>query len=235
MKIRAVMEYNADGYLMHAENFIRALTRGRTKEEAPAKFPAEIRSYLRWLGREGAFAEHVEVEIVQQKLSGLQICDADSDVLFDAENPPLERGEYESLKALALKSAADFQLLYDSVPDKNASPRPRRRTFYGDVPRTAEEMYRHTMNVNSYYFGEIGVKADNGPDIRSCRKAGFEALEAQEGFLANRVFSGSWGEQWSLRKVLRRFIWHDRIHARAMFRMAAELFGENAVQNPFRF
>lgn len=38
---------------------------------------------------------------------------------------------------------------------------PARKTFYGAVPRTAEEMYVHTKNVNAYYFGEIGVEAGN--------------------------------------------------------------------------
>ena len=35
-----------------------------------------------------------------------------------------------------------------------------------------------------------------------------------EDFLKNPVISGSYGEEWSLRKLLRRFVWHDRIHAR---------------------
>ena len=31
-------------------------------------------------------------------------------------------------------------------------------------------------------------------------------------------------ETWTLRKLLRRFIWHDRIHARAMVRMMKRTF-----------
>ena len=45
----------------------------------------------------------------------------------------------------------------------------------------------------------------------------------------------AYGEDWSLRKVLRRFIWHDRIHARAMYRMAIKVFGAEHVANPFCF
>ena len=54
-------------------------------------------------------------------------------------------------------------------------------------------------------------------------------------FLQNTVFEGSYDEMWSLRKVLRRFIWHDRIHARAMYRMAVKLFGAESIENPFCF
>ena len=111
---------------------------------------------------------------------------------------------------------------------------PERRTFYGAVPRTAREMYEHTKNVNSYYFGEIGVQADNEGTISDCRRRGFLLLEGQPDFLKNRVFGGSYGEEWSLRKVLRRFVWHDRIHAKAMYRMALRTFGEG-VPNVFCF
>ena len=40
---------------------------------------------------------------------------------------------------------------------------------------------------------------------------------------------------WSVRKVLRRFIWHDRIHAKAMWKMVKKTFGEDAAENIFGF
>ena len=125
---------------------------------------------------------------------------------------------------MCLRSAARFLRLYESVPDKDVSANPVRQTFYGAVPRTAREMYEHTKNVNAYYFGEIGVEADNGGDIAQCRRRGFEALEKQPDLLNNSVFEGSWDESWTLRKLLRRFIWHDRLHARAMERMWKRTF-----------
>ena len=143
--------------------------------------------------------------------------------------------EYQELKALALKSAQDFLTLYQAVPDKNKSCLPVRATFYGQVPRTAQEMYDHTKNVNDYYFGEIGVPADHEGTIVACRQRGFEQLERQPDYLNNTVYRGSYAEEWSLRKVLRRFIWHDRIHAKAMYRMAVKTFGKAAVPNVFCF
>lgn len=138
-------------------------------------------------------------------------------------------------RALALRSAEDFLTLYHSIPDKTHTTLPQRETFYGDVPLTAEEMYRHTKNVNAYYFGEIGVEIGNEPDILICRRAGFAALERQPRYLHNAVFHGSYDEDWTLRKVLRRFVWHDRIHGRAMWRMACALCGSRRVADPYRF
>ncbi len=128
----------------------------------------------------------------------------------------------------------DFLFLYQSIPDRDKSCLPLRKTFYGQVPRTAAEMYEHTKNVNDYYFGEIGVETDHEGTIAECRQRGFALLEGQSDFLKDRVFLGSYDEEWSLRKVLRRFIWHDRIHAKAMYRMAVRTFGGD-IPDPFHF
>ena len=64
---------------------------------------------------------------------------------------------------------------------------------------------------------------------------GFALLEKKEDFLRNEVVIGSYDEAWSLRKVLRRFLWHDRIHAKAMYRMAMKTFGEESVPDVFQF
>ena len=158
-------------------------------------------------------------------------------MLFEEERRPLSMEEYAEIKKLALKSAKDFLRLYESIPDKNESAIPMKQkiTFLGPRPRTALEMYEHTKCVNQYYFGEIGVNADNEGDIFACRKRGFELLEAQEDFLNKEVVVGSFDEEWSLRKVLRRFIWYDRIHGKAMYRMAVKTFGQGSVPDVFRF
>lgn len=231
--MKFVWEHNGDDTLLYSVDFIGAFARGESFEKAAAKLPAEIAAYARWAGLE--FEKDFEVEIVQEKESDLQIADADSDVIFDAELEKLTLAEYEKLKALVLKSAMDFHEMYMSVADGHKSCLPARKTFYGNVPRTAQEMYEHTKSVNSYYFAEVDVDADNEGSIYECRKRGFELLEKKPGFLEAAAVEGSYGEMWSLRKMLRRFIWHDRIHARAMYRMAVKTFGRNGVRNVFCF
>lgn len=175
-----------------------------------------------------------DVAVVQDAACYLAIADADSDVLFDTECEPLTAMEYEVLKNLALTSAADLLTMYRSFSDADVTADPPRETFYGAVPRSARAMYDHTKNVNAYYFGEIGVAADNDGDIFTCRQAGFSALEEDADFLDAPCREGSFGEWWSLAKVLRRFLWHDRIHARAMWKLAQKL-GDTKVQNTFQF
>ena len=59
--------------------------------------------------------------------------------------------------------------------------------------------------VKAYLRWKGGVQADlqelNGTDS-------YEITVSQENFLKNPVIVGSYDEEWSLRKVLRRFLWH---------------------------
>lgn len=229
--MRCVWEHNGNDTLLYSVDHIGAYTRGNSLETAMAKMSAEIEEYSLWRGQK--CGQISNIEIVQEKDSDLQIADADSDILFDTERAPLSREEYEELKALALKSARDFYNLYSSISNKDESCLPHRQTFYGAVPRTAQQMYEHTKNVNAYYFAEINIDADNEGTIYECRKRGFERLEQTPDFLDNSVIVGSYDELWSLRKVMRRFLWHDRIHARAMYRMAVKTFGALGADNPF--
>lgn len=235
MTIECIWEHNGNDSILYSSHFTGAFTRGSTKEEAVGKMPLEIASYTKWADGSVFLPSVSDIKVIQEKSSGLAICDADSDVIFDTEKIALQADEYARLKALALTSARDFLALYEAFPDKNRSVRAARKTFYGDVPRTAEEMYQHTKNVNAYYFEEIGVDADNSGSILDCRQRGFDALEKQPGFLDLGVFDGSYGELWSLKKVLRRFLWHDRIHAKAMYRMGIQTFGKSAIPDIFNF
>lgn len=223
-------EHHGNDTLLWAQEVPGACTRGASLEEALAKMPNELAACLAWRGE--AYCPR-PLRIAQEKQSDLDIRDADSDVLLAGEEKPLTREEYEALKALCLRSARDFLTLYRSIPDADASCLAPRQTFYGPLPRTARQMYEHTLGVNDYYFGEIGVETDHEGDIVSCRARGFQALETAPDFLQNRLFSGSYGEEWTLRKVMRRFLWHDRIHARAMTRMAGRTFPESALPDPF--
>jgi len=233
MNIRCIWEHNGEATLLWAENIPGAYTRGTSLAEALVKMPREAARALAWQGV--LLTEPVTTCITEDRPCGLQVRDADSDVLFESENAPMTREEYDLLKALCLKSAADFEALYQAVPEKHTSALPQRKTFYGAVPRTAREMYDHTKSVNDYYFGEIGVETDHEGTIGACRQRGFAALEQLPGFLEKPAEEGSYGEFWSLRKVLRRFLWHDRIHAKAMYRMAIKTFGEGTVPDIFGF
>ena len=233
MIVRCIWEHHHNDSLIYSSSVIGAFTRGASKEEALEKMPEETASYFLWAGE--LPPSFIEAVITQEKASEMNISDADSDVLFEEEKIDLTAKQYARLKAHVLKSANDFLRLYDSFPDKNQSALTARNTFYGAVPRTASEMYLHTKNVNEYYWGEIGLAVSNEGTIAENRLRGFHELESRGDYLSGKVYDGSYGEQWSIPKVLRRFLWHDRIHAKAMYRMGIATFGAGAVPNVFKF
>ena len=233
MKIECVWEHNGNDTLLYATDLPGAYSRGSTLEEAMLKMPSEVRAYLLWAGRN--IPDDIETVVVQDAPCTLAVCDADSDVLFDMERSPLSPEEYTELKTITLRSAKCFQELYDAIPTKDVCSDPVRKTFYGQVPRTAEEMYRHTKNVNAYYFAELGIEADNEGSILECRLRGFDLLEQHPDFPDLKPTEGSYGEWWSLRKLFRRFLWHDRIHAKAMYRMAKRNGMGDRIPDPFGF
>lgn len=234
MKLQAVAEYNAGGYLIYAADYPGAFVRGQTEAEALAKFPGELRSYLHWSTGARPAYDDPEIEIVQRKVSALQINLADSDVLFDAERQSLSPQEYEALKLLVLRSARDVRRMYESIPNPDISDRPKRICFYGAVPRTPREMYEHINQTTAYYVGAFGLPFENVADLYTNRLQALAELETLPGALSGTVYTAPDGEQWTMRKVLRRFLWHDRIHARAMWRTASALWA-SGLENPFFF
>ena len=175
MKINCVWEHNGNDTLLYAEDDIGAYTRGESLAIAIDKMPVEMISYMTWAGKD--FPPCIEIAIAEEKSSDLTIKDADSDILFESEKAPLTQEEYQALKSLALKSAKDFLTLYASVPDKSISVSPERKTFYGQVPRSAHEMYEHTKSVNAYYFAEINIDADNNGTYTSAANAALKHLK----------------------------------------------------------
>ena len=230
--MKAALEYSDHGCLLYSLDCPGAFARGQNREEAVAKLPTDVEAFCRW-------AEWLEpsgkVEITEEKYQPeMKVEDADSDLLFACEQQPMTAEEYGNLKRLVLRSAADFEALYAAIPHPDTPLGDAHSTFYGEYPNTARAMYHHTNRVTAYYVGEVGAEMENLPGFYENRVRGLAALEKVTDFLSLPVIKGSYGELWSVRKVLRRFLWHDRIHARAMYRRAKNLWGD-CIPDPFCF
>ena len=230
--MKAALEYNDKGCILYSLDCPGAFARGRNREEAAAKLPADVAAFCRWAGWEVPAGP---VDITEEKYQpDMRVEDADSDMIFSAERQPMTAEEYALLRELVLRSARDLDALYGSVPDRDAPLGDARSTFYGEYPDTARKMFEHTNRVTSYYVGELGAETDSLPGCYENRLNGLSAVENIPDVLNLPVTEGSYGEEWSLRKVLRRFLWHDRIHARAMYRRAKAVWGDQ-IADPFRF
>lgn len=231
MNIDIVQEYNDKGCMLWIEQLPGAFVRGQTLQQAMDKLPREVQSYTLWA--QGTARQVDAVTITHEYRCPLAVEDADGDVLFPSERLPMDMADYIRLKELAIRSSKDFNAILLSVPQKDRGLVKSRKTFYGKIPQTAREMVAHTNNTLGYYAQGIGIDWQNEDDLVTNRIALLKAIEEGEDFLSPRITAASDGELWTLKKFMRRLIWHDRIHARALYRKAISFWGKDRIANPF--
>ena len=234
--IEVIAEYNEHGAMLWADAYPGAYSRGETVSGALEKFPKALSEYAAWAhGAPLPNLAESDFVVTHAYQTELRVDDADSDVLFPSERLPMDMTEYTQKKQLCIRSAQDFEKLVASIPQKDRALKKSRRTFYGKIPCSAREMAEHTNNTLEYYADAIGVPFENEGGLLENRKRLFRAIESAPDFLAPRVFTAGDGELWTLKKLLRRLIWHDRIHAHALYRRAITFWQKERIANPFCF
>lgn len=235
-QIDVIVEYNEQGYLVWANDYAGLAVRGETLELALNKLPAAVAQYSYWANGKGVTNLHRnDLHIIQEHKSTLSVHDADSDVLFRSERLNMDMAEYTQKKALCLRSAQDFLKLYESIPQKDRALLKSRKTFYGKIPQSAREMLTHTNGAIGYYAAAFGIPHENQPDFLMNRQTLFAELERVPDFLSSRVYQAEDGELWTRKKLLRRVLFHDRIHARALYRRAITFWQKDRIENPYYF
>lgn len=223
--MKVVYETNGKGYLGWIEDLPGAYVRGKTIEEARNKYENEIEEYEKWLDIQVADVGKTDEVIVQ---SDLMIEDADSNIILEVEKREYEnKNDFYHECGLAFLSAKKVDIIYNKCKFKNVVDTSKvRKTFYGNVYSTVFEQYKHICNVQQYYLGQVGLEADIDLDIIKGRKNTIDELIKKYNEEGNRVFENE-EEDWSIRKVMRRLIWHDRIHAKAIERMEYNINNNN--------
>ena len=229
-----IIEYNDRGVQAFADEYAGAFARGKTEREALEKLPHSIAEDRVWSGRGGCGTDE-RLLVIERIRSDAFVEDGGTTALFASERLPMDMTEYTQKKALCLKSARDVRTLFDSIPQKDRALVKSRQTFYGRIPQTSREMLRHINDAIVCSAACADVPFAPCDDLVENRIRLFRALEAMPNFLENRVRTADDGELWTRKKLLRRILWHDRIHARAMYRKAITFWQKDRIKNPFRF
>lgn len=236
MVIELISEYNKNGILMQFPCYPGAYTRGETEEVAFSKAKQELLEYKKWADLTISQADINIVKRVKAR-DDLQINDADSEILLDSDCQRLSEGEFNRWSKLALLSANCVLKLYNSITDKNwVQLEKRRQSFLDKPPSTAYEMLLHIDVVSWYYTSRIGINEsfNNGKLIENRLKC-MDLLRNNYFTKPFQVFEVD-GECWTETKILRRFIWHDRIHAKALYRHGLKMgMNTDELENPFFF
>jgi len=216
-----------------------AFVRGETERNALSKVHAEASAYSRWA--RSPSEPPSEVMVVQRHNCKLHVEDADCEILLDADRGVMGKAEFKTLADLAIYSGETFDRIYAASELKDWVDTARiRLTFNGQAPKTIQEIFEHVNRTQKYYLSRAGLglpeeARDNFLEIRRNCLALLEELFNQTG--NSTVFNVS-DEEWTLKKILRRFIWHDRIHGKSIYRILRKqenLGLTGRIEDPFHF
>ncbi len=131
---------------------------------------------------------------------------------LDSDRDPLERDEFERLRAVLRACWAAFDLAYHQAVGKELTKGPR------GGGRDVSAMYRHVLGGEQSYLARIGVKAAHDEsqllenEMLHTREEVETALE--DGFHRRLPQQGPRGGAiWPLRYFIRRAAWHVLDHA----------------------
>lgn len=234
---KAVLEYNDKGVTLWSLRYPGAFARGETAAEAVRKLPTACRRYRLWakLPIEADAAGDEQVRCTRKVKVDAPVEEGFTTALFPEEKLALDMARYTSLKTLCLISARDLEALFASIPQKDRALLKSRRTVYGKVPVSAREMLSHVIEAQRTWAALFGVDLGESQGLLADRKRLFAVLERQPGYLDGRLVTGPDGELWTLRKLLRRLLWHDALHGRALYRKAVTFWQKERIKNPFGF
>jgi predicted RNase H-like HicB family nuclease len=225
--MRIIYETNGKGFLGWLVDLPGAYIRGSTIEEARSKIDREIMAYESWLGIKEESAEEYTESIQECKL---HVEDADTDILFDTELIDFEGlKDFEHWCTLISASGTKADTIYKSCQYKDyVDPHMVRKTFYGNVYSTINGQFAHIIQVQNYYLAQIGTGIEIGNDLVSSRRDFVEKLKEKYLKEGNRLYQNE-EEDWTTKKIVRRIIWHDRIHAKAIERIEQRRKAEKNV------
>jgi len=211
-------------------------SRAPTLDEAVAKAPFKIREFLEWLRKHGepiADDEYSVETIVAEVVKGKWPVNlGDSQALFKADLRPLDREEVKRCIRFMGYAREDLIDLYLSQPKDSLEWKPDAAT-----PRNIKRIAEHVAECSLFYIERIKPRrfedwpltflevADELSVMRLLNLSD-EEVSCQVSYHQPGEWTGMREpEGWTARKVLRRFVWHERLHT-ATVRKLARLFGE---------
>jgi hypothetical protein len=219
--LSVAFETNGKGHIGFIAELPGAFLRGRSEREALSKLDREVDCYLRWLGMTNGAVKGRRSTVVERHASKLTVEDADCEILLEADKQTIGREELNRLCGLALHSGHSFLELYSGAKMKDWVDATRiRKSFHGDNPKTVREVFEHVDQTQHYYFSRLPISSVDRTDLMDVRRSGLreiQKLAAMSGH--DSVVYEIDNEAWTVRKVLRRLVWHDRIHGRAITRI----------------
>ena len=223
MAVKLYLEVDASGHAMaHALDLVGCFDYGLSKDEAVAKMPETIREYLAWTRRHGeplTVLEPVAVEVMETVRGTCPRHSGDAAALFKLEKQPAT----EEMIATAIRrmgyAREDLLELVRGLPDEVMDWKREERM------RSIREILTHVARCDWWYVTRLTDEdppASEPPGdvflhLKQYRESAVKRLLGLPEKLRAGVYHPKKNtkhpeEPWSARKVLRRYVEHEREH-----------------------
>lgn len=238
-KLSVALETNGKGFMGFIVELPGAFVRGPDEPNALSKVLAEAQSYLRWLHTSDKISS--QPYVVQRHSCGLMVEDGDCEILLDSDKGFLGYAEWTQLVDLVKYSGSTFNALFEHAQLKDWVDDARvRQTFYGANKKTIREIFDHVRRTQYFYLSRTGQRAfeDEDESLQTVRDECLKALNKLFDKQGNSKVYNLDNEDWTLKKIMRRFVWHDRIHGKAIVRILGKQKRQGLIsgyEDPFSF
>jgi predicted RNase H-like HicB family nuclease/uncharacterized damage-inducible protein DinB len=213
---RVCLEVASDGTCMaHVPELAGCFAVGSTREEALERLRRSITEYLTWLAGHGetgapsAETAEVEIELAEEVSTAGSYPREPGEPLafFAADEEPLSHHDLQTALRLMERARSDLLEFLRGAPDELLHWRPRPDEW------SVAETLLHMAQAEASYIARLEEQSEPTPfpQLAAIRSWAYHRLGRLTEPELSRVTSHC-GEKWSARKVLRRFLEHDREH-----------------------
>jgi len=246
----AYLEIDSENRCMaHVLDLPGCTARGMGREAALSMLRQAIRDYHAWLRGYGEPApspsEPIEVEVVEERAGLGPFNPGDAASLFTLDRKPLTHEEMETYFRLMAYTRGDLLDLVHHLPDEALDWKPDPQSF------TIRRLLRHTGNAEEWYVSRLVPVEALPPEwehdealpilefLEMERRTSIDCLRRlSEVELTEVFYQARWTshpeEPWTLRKVLRRFLEHEREHTAQAKDLLADYLKRTASQSAFK-
>lgn len=213
--------------MAHVPSLPGCTVRAPSRDEALRRLPNAIRDYHTWLCRHGEPAppeeEPIEIEVAGESTGFGPFDPGDAAALFPPDREPIAPEEMERNFRLMAHARADLLALVRDLPNDVLDWQPDPQSF------SIRRLLRHIGNAEEWYVSRLVVPETLPPEWEHDEELPiFEFLEMERRTALARLrqlteeehssvfYPSHWTEHpeepWTMRKVLRRFLEHEREH-----------------------
>lgn len=223
--VRAVAEANDDGIILFAPAYPGACGWGPGRAPAMEGLRTDIHFTCDWLDSHGLAGRHerpprnVEIEITEQVTATGDPLECDSEGFFSIDRQAYDDADVSRVVTLLGTSRDDVVDIVGGLDQRHFDYQ------LVDGRRTIREIVDHIALAEHWYMTRVEAPFDVPSWYREYPADTFERLTVirndVEGFLQSLTTVSAdrrteeWttdGERWTVRKVLRRFVWHELLH-----------------------